>query len=290
MAALDDTTLPAPRRCWTLSRLSRPGLLGLGGVMLLLALGTLAPLLFNLDPYGLSERLRWLPTPGAGGPWLGTDDLGRDQLARLVYGARTSLGIGLAVVASSLLLGTLLGLLAGVYGGWVDRLVTRAMDLAMSLPSILLAIVVVAVLGPGLLNAVLAVSVVAVPRFVRVVRSVAVLEMKKPYVQAARSCGVSRWRLLYSEVLPNCRAPVIVQAALGFSDAILEIAALGFLGLGAPAPVAEWGAMLADARPFIETEPHLMLLPGLCLLAAVLSFNLLGDALRDALDPRTGSR
>ncbi|NML18018.1 ABC transporter permease [Azohydromonas caseinilytica] len=290
MAALDDTTLPAPRRAWPLGRLSRPGLLGLGGVMLLLAVGTLAPLLFDLDPYGLSQRLRWPPTPGAGGPWLGTDDLGRDQLARLVYGARTSLGIGLAVVASSLGVGTLLGLLAGVYGGWVDRLVARAMDLAMSLPSILLAIVVVAVLGPGLLNAVLAVSLVAVPRFVRVVRSVAVLEMRKPYVQAARSCGVSRWRLLYSEVLPNCRAPVIVQAALGFSDAILEIAALGFLGLGAPAPVAEWGAMLADARPFIETEPHLMLLPGLCILAAVLSFNLLGDALRDALDPRTGSR
>ncbi|MFC4160297.1 ABC transporter permease [Chitinimonas lacunae] len=267
--------------------LSRSGWFGLGCVLLLLALGYLGPQLFSLDPYGLgSERLLPPQWTGGTGPLLGTDDLGRDMLARLVYGARSSLSVGLAVVSVSVLIGTTLGLLAGVYGGWIDAAIMRLTDAIMTLPSILLAIVIVAVLGPGLFNAVLAVTLVAIPRFIRIVRSVAALEMKKQYVLAARSCGASRFKILWSEVLPNCWSPVIVQASLGFSDAILEIAALGFLGLGARAPVAEWGMMLADARPFIESAPYLVILPGGCIMLTVLGFNLLGDALQDLLDPK----
>jgi peptide/nickel transport system permease protein/dipeptide transport system permease protein len=270
---------------------SLSGKLGVLCVLLLLVIGYLSPLAFDLDPYSLSENLRAKPgLLGGAGPLLGTDDLGRDVLSRLVYGARSSVGIGLAVVVVSMLLGTLLGLLAGVYGGWVEAVIMRANDVLMTLPSILLAIVVVAVLGTGLLTAMLAVTVVSVPGFVRIVRSVAALEMKKQYVQAARTGGSSRIKILWSEVLPNCWGPIIAQATLGFSDAILQIAALGFLGLGAKPPVAEWGVMLADARPFIESDPHLIILPGLCLLVAVLGFNLLGDTLQQRLDPkaRTG--
>ncbi|HZW21737.1 ABC transporter permease [Noviherbaspirillum sp.] len=264
------------------------GWLGLACVLALALPGCLGPLLLPLDPYGLgAERLAAPRLAGAGGPLLGTDDLGRDLLARLVYGARSSLGIGIAVVAVAALAGTALGLFAGVYGGRLDALIMRLMDAVMTLPSILLAIVIVAALGPGLPNAMLAVTVVAVPRFTRLVRAVAALEMRKQYVQAARAAGASRFRILWSEVLPNCTGPVIAQAALGFSDAILEIAALGFLGLGATPPLAEWGAMLADARPFIESAPYMMVLPGVCILLAVLGFNLLGDALQDMLDPGT---
>ncbi|WP_434632533.1 ABC transporter permease [Chromobacterium sp. CV08] len=274
-----------PYRSWR----GAAGRIALYGTLALMALALLAPLVVHLDPYGLSDRLR--AAPGlAGGPLLGTDDLGRDLLARLVYGARSSMGIGFGVVTVSMLTGSLLGLLAGVYGGWIDTVITRLTDIVMTLPSILLAIVVVAVLGPGLLNMTVAITLVAVPRFIRIVRSVASLEMKKQYVQAAHTCGSSRFTILWSEVLPNCWGPIIVQASLGFSDAILEIAALGFLGLGARPPLAEWGTMLADARPFIESSPYLLVLPGLCILATVLTFNLLGDALQEKLDPKLGGQ
>lgn len=263
------------------------GNIGFFVLVSLLLLGFLAPLLLDLSPYQLSSELlappSWNPLSV---PILGTDDLGRDMFARLVYGARCSLGIGFVVVAVSLVIGVGLGLLAGVYGGWLDALIMRLVDLLMCLPSILLAIVIVAVLGSGLVNAVVAVTIIGIPRFVRVVRSVAIQEMQKTYVMAAFASGSSRFRVLWSEVLPNCVPPVIVQAALGFSDAILEIAALGFLGLGAKPPVAEWGAMLADARPFIESHPLLVVMPGVCILLTVLSFNLVGDTLRDRLDPK----
>ncbi|MCW8126205.1 ABC transporter permease [Microbulbifer halophilus] len=253
----------------------------------LLALGFVFPLLLDLSPYRMGSELLQAPSWNPlSAPLLGTDDLGRDMFARLVYGARCSLGIGFVVVTVSLVVGVGLGLLAGVYGGWLDTLIMRLVDLLMCLPSILLAIVIVAVLGSGLGNAIVAVTIIGIPRFVRVVRAVAIQEMQKTYVTAAFASGSSRLRVLCTEVLPNCVPPVIVQAALGFSDAILEIAALGFLGLGAKPPVAEWGAMLADARPFIESHPLLVVMPGVCILLTVLSFNLVGDALRDRLDPK----
>jgi dipeptide transport system permease protein len=279
--------LPLPKTSWP--SMGTSGRLGLACVLALAALGVLGPLALNLDPFSLSDtRLAAPHWWSQRGPVLGTDDLGRDMLSRLAYGARSSLSIGAGVVAFSALVGTLLGLLAGVYGRWVDAAITLLTDSIMTLPSILLAIVIVAVLGPGLLNAMLAVTLVAVPRFARTVRSVAALEMKKQYVLAARACGMSRFKILWSEILPNCWGPVIVQSSLGFSDAILETAALGFLGLGAQPPVAEWGTMLADARPFIESVPHLVILPGACIMVTVLGFNLLGDALQDLIDPKQG--
>ena len=267
--------------------ISNTGWLGLASITLLMTLAYLGPHIFTLDPYSLSiDRLMRPHAMITGISPLGTDDLGRDMLARLIYGARNSLSVGMAVVSISMLIGTTLGLLAGVYGAWVDTVIMRLTDAIMTLPSILLAIVIVAVLGSGLFNAMLAVTITAIPRFVRIVRSVAALEMKKPYVQAASSCGASKFKILWSEVLPNCWGPVIVQASLGFSDAILEIAALGFLGLGAKPPVAEWGMMLADARPFIESAPYMVILPGACIMITVLAFNQLGDALQDLLDPK----
>lgn len=220
------------------------------------------------------------------GYWLGTDDVGRDFLSRLIYGARVSMTVGFMVVVVSLSIGTLLGLIAGYAGGWVDIVVMRAVDILMSLPSILLAIVVVTVLGQNLMNAILAVSVTVIPGFVRLVRAQVLVEKNKQYVVASRSFGASSLRQIFVNILPNCMAPVIVQASLGFSDGILNVAALGFLGLGAQPPTAEWGTMLSDARSFIETAPWLVTLPGLCILILVLGFNLLGDGLRDALDPR----
>lgn len=262
--------------------------LSLGCVLLLVCLAGLLPLAFELDPYGLSDNLRAAPgLLGGSGPLLGNDDLGRDVLARLVYGARNSVGIGLAIVAASMSLGILFGLIAGIYGGWLDTVIMRVTDIVMTLPSILLAIVVVAVLGSGLVPAMCAATVVAVPGFIRIVRSVSALEMKKQYVQAARTGGDSNLRILWGEVLPNCWGPIIAQATLGFGDAILHVAALGFLGLGAKPPIAEWGAMLADARPFIESNPHLMVLPGLCLVTTVFGFTLLGDSLQQWLDPKS---
>ncbi len=217
---------------------------------------------------------------------LGTDDLGRDLLSRLVMGAQVSLSIGFFVVLFSLFFGTLLGLIAGSLGGWVDTVIMRVVDVIMSLPSILLSIVVVAILGPNLSTTVIAVGVVLIPNFVRLVRASVMSEMKKNYVMASRSFGASWFRIVVINVLPNCMAPLIVQTTLTFSDGILNAAALGFLGLGAQPPIPEWGTMLADARQFIESAPYLVTLPGLCILIVVLAFNLFGDGLRDALDPK----
>jgi peptide/nickel transport system permease protein/dipeptide transport system permease protein len=269
--------------------INRAGTLGMLTIFLITGIGILGPWVSNIDPYHLSDQLLAPPS------WvsihaLGTDDLGRDQLARLIYGARNSLLIGLGVVLISSLIGTTLGLYAACYGRFIDMLIMRSCDIVMSLPGILLAIIIVAVLGPGLINAMLAVALVSIPRFVRVVRSVAIAEMQKPYILAARTCGASRQKIIWSEVLPNCWNAIIVQTSLGFSDAIVEISALGFLGLGAQPPTAEWGTMLADSRAFMESAPRLMIMPGLCILITVVSFNLLGDALQDRLDPNLKNR
>lgn len=217
---------------------------------------------------------------------LGTDDIGRDVLSRLIHGAPVSLGIGFFVVILSAVVGTALGLIAGSLGGFVDQVLSRTMDILMAMPSMLMAIVVVSILGPSLVNTILAVGIVSVPSVFRLVRGAVMSEMAKTYVTAARSYGAGWWTIAVVNVLPNCLAPLIVQATLGFSDGILNAAALGFLGLGAQAPIPEWGTMLSDARASIESLPWLVTLPGLCILLVVVGFNLLGDALRDALDPR----
>jgi dipeptide transport system permease protein len=223
---------------------------------------------------------------GSNAHWLGTDAIGRDILSRLIHGARLSLAIGLAVVALSVVIGTVLGLTAGYFRGIFEVAVMRLMDIILTLPSLLLAIVIVAILGPGLMNAMLAVAVVVLPHYVRITRAAVITEMSRDYVTAARMNGAGHLLLMFKEVLPNCTAPLIVQASLGISAAILDAAALGFLGLGAQPPSPEWGTMLADAREFVLRAWWVVTFPGLAILITVLAFNLLGDGLRDAFDPK----
>jgi dipeptide transport system permease protein len=225
----------------------------------------------------------------SGGDWrypLGTDAVGRDLLSRIIHGGRISLFIGLSVMLVSALVGVSLGLIAAFAGGITDTIISRIMDLIVAIPSLVLAILIIAVIGPNLTNTIIAVTIVYLPRYVRLVRGSALAELNKDYVTSARLAGAGPLRLMFVTVLPNCLAPLIVQAALGISDAILEAAALGFLGLGAQPPTPEWGSMLADSREFIRAAPWIVTIPGLAILATVLSINLMGDGLRDALDPK----
>ncbi|WP_456384979.1 ABC transporter permease subunit [Desulfolithobacter sp.] len=217
---------------------------------------------------------------------LGTDAVGRDMLSRLIYGARFSLFIGCVVVSVALFMGVFLGLMAGYFRGWVDTFIMRIMDVVLAFPSLLLALVLVALLGPSLINAMIAIAVVQQPHYVRLTRAAVMGEMSKDYVIAARVIGVRTSRLMFLTILPNCMAPLIVQAALSFSTAILDAAALGFLGMGAQPPTPEWGTMLAEAREFILRAWWVVTLPGLAILTTVLAINLMGDGLRDALDPK----
>ena len=217
---------------------------------------------------------------------LGTDALGRDILSRLIYGARFSLAIGLVVVTLALLSGILVGLLAGYFGGWIDAAIMRVMDIILAFPSLLLALVLVAIIGPGLFNAMLAIAVVLQPHFARLTRGAVIGEKNREYVIAARVAGASNLRLMVATILPNCLGPLIVQATLSFSNAILDAAALGFLGMGAQPPTPEWGTMLAEAREFITSAWWVVTMPGLAILVTVLAINLIGDGLRDTLDPR----
>ena len=269
---------------------NKGSLLGMIVIFIAVILALFAPLLAPHDPTNVyADALRLPPlflSEGSSKFILGTDDLGRDLLSRLLFGSQISLLVGFAVVFLSLTVGTFLGVIAGYYGGWLDKMIMGVTDLIMSLPSILFAIVIVAILGPGISNAIVAVSIVAIPNFVRIIRAQVLAEKSKQYVMAAKLFGASDVKIMFIEILPNCMAPLIVQATLGFSDGILNCAALGFLGLGAQAPMSEWGVMLSDARNFIESSPFMVIFPGLCILIVVLAFNLLGDGLRDALDPR----
>ncbi|MCZ8073096.1 MAG: ABC transporter permease subunit [Paucibacter sp.] len=217
---------------------------------------------------------------------LGTDELGRDMLSRLLHGGRVSLGIGLASVLLSLLPGVLLGLLAAFHQQWLSPAIMRVMDIMLALPGLLLAICVITVLGPGLVNTVIAIAIGALPGYTRLTRAAALAEIHKDYVTASRVAGAGPLRLMFSAVLPNCMAPLIVNATLSFSSAILETAGLGFLGLGVQAPTPEWGTMLSAARDYMQRAPWVVTLPGLTILFSVLSINLIGDGLRDALDPK----
>ncbi|WP_136808855.1 ABC transporter permease subunit [Desulfosediminicola flagellatus] len=217
---------------------------------------------------------------------LGTDAVGRDLLSRLIYGSRFSLFIGCIVVSVSLFAGIFLGLCAGFFRGKVDTAIMRVMDVVLAFPSLLLALVLVALLGPSLINAMIAIAIVQQPHYVRLTRAAVMGEMTRDYVTAAQVIGVKRLRLMFVTILPNCMAPLIVQAALSFSTAILDAAALGFLGMGAQPPTPEWGTMLAEAREFILRAWWVVTFPGLSILLTVLAINLMGDGLRDALDPK----
>lgn len=217
---------------------------------------------------------------------LGTDDLGRDIFSRLIHGSQLSLSIGLMVVTISLVVGISLGLIAGYFQGMIGVLIMRLMDIVLALPALLMAIAIVAVLGPSLINAAIAISVVSLPYYVRLTRATTITEISKDYVVSSRVSGAGPIRIMFTTILPNCLAPLIVQATLGFSSAILDLAALGFLGLGAQPPTPEWGSMLANALQFLQRAWWVVTFPGLIILLTVLAFNLMGDGLRDALDPK----
>lgn len=263
---------------------------GLLVITLFVLTAILAPFLSPHNPVEVSlyDQIK-PPIWEEGGTWknvLGTDDLGRDILSRLVYGARVSLFVALATVGIAVFFGSFLGAISGYYKGFLDNIIMRFMDILLAFPHILLAIVIMAYLGPGLTNAMIAIGIIYIPRFARIVRASVLEECEKDYVTASRSVGARDWRIIFVAILPNCLAPLIVQTTLGFASAILDAAALGFLGLGAQPPTPEWGAMIAMGRSHILRAWWVMTFPGIAILFAVLGFNLFGDGLRDALDPR----
>jgi ABC-type dipeptide/oligopeptide/nickel transport system permease subunit len=263
------------------------------GVLLILAI--FAPQIAPYDPIVPLKNVKRRDTPCIhllGCPkdkpqhLMGIDGNSRDLFSRIVYGARLSLQIGIVTISFAIIVGGFLGAVAGFMGGWLDDPIMRALDVLMAFPSLLLAIAIVAVLGPGLINALLAIAIVEIPIYARVVRA-SVLSVKElDYVAASRALGASEMRILFTRILPNALTPLIVQGTLGIAAAILSAAALSFLGLGAEFPTPEWGLMLGEERNSVFNAPHLVFFPGLAIMITVLSFNLLGDGLRDALDPR----
>lgn len=278
------------REFWYYFRENKGAVVGLWVFGIILLLAILADLIAPYDPTKqFAQHVLQPPFWEEGGSTeflLGTDAVGRDMLSRLLYGARYSFLVGLVVVTVAASGGILLGLIAGFAPRWLDTIIMRIMDIILAFPSLLLALVLVAILGPSLFNAMLAIAVVLQPHYVRLTRAAVLTERGKDYVIAARVAGAGRIRQMFVTVLPNCLAPIIVQAALSFSTAILDAAALGFLGVGAQPPTPEWGTMLADAREFITSAWWVVTLPGVMILVTVLAINLMGDGLRDALDPK----
>jgi len=282
---------PSPlKEFWQGFSYNKGAVAGLIFMTIVVLCAVLAPL---VAPYSPIEQYRdHLLTPpawldgGSSAFLLGTDELGRDILSRLIYGARLSLFIGLCSVLLAMLPGVVLGLLAAFFPKVLGGVIMRVMDIMMALPSLLLAVAIMAILGPGLLNAMIAIATVSLPAYVRLTRASAMTELNRDYVTASRVSGAGLFRLMFNTVLPNCMAPLIVHATMSFSSAILEIAALGFLGLGVQPPTPEWGTMLASARDYIERAWWVVSLPGLTILLSVLAINLMGDGLRDALDPK----
>lgn len=273
---------------------NKTALIGLYIVALLLSFAIFAPIIAPYDPIIQNLDHRLIPPVwtenGSSAYLLGTDDFGRDIFSRIVYGARISLMIGVISVGISLIFGTLMGAFAGYFGGKVDIVIMRVVDIMLSIPAILLAIVIVSILGPDLYNAMIAIGIVGIPTFARIVRGSVLAEKEKEYVTASRVNGSANMRLIFKVILPNCTTPLIVQATMGFASAVLEAAGLSFLGLGAQPPTPEWGAMLADSLQFITTASWMIIYPGIAIFLTVLGFNLMGDGLMDVLDPKMKDR
>ncbi len=287
------------RRAWRQFLRQRSAIIGLIMIGILTFTAVFAPLIAPFEPtdvlLGKEEGVQ-----RRGGPCIhllgcpadqpqhlmGVDGNFRDLFSRIIFGARLSLMIGFVTVAISLTLGLLLGAVAGYVGGWVDNVIMRLLDVLLAFPFLLLAIAIVSVLGPGLLNAMLGIAIVSVPAYARVIRASVLAAREEDYVLAARTIGARPRDILFGHILPNSISPLIVQATLGIGTAILDVAALSFLGLGAQPPTPEWGSMLSSERNQVFTAPHLVFFPGLAIMLTVLGFNLLGDGLRDALDPR----
>lgn len=275
---------------WHYFKRNKGAVIGLVYIILMLLIAIFAEV---LAPHGPAEQFRdallHQPVWQEGGSWsyiLGTDDVGRDILSRLMYGARLSLLVGCMVVVLSLIFGVIFGLLAGYIGGAVDATIMRLVDIMLALPSLLLALVLVAIFGPSIVNASIALTFVALPHYIRLTRAAVLVEVNRDYVTASGVAGAGMLRQMFVNILPNCLAPLIVQASLGFSNAILDMAALGFLGMGAQPPTPEWGTMLSDVLQYAQSAWWVVTFPGLIILLTVLAFNLMGDGLRDALDPK----
>ena len=277
-----------PTSLWqdALRRLLRNKLAIVGMVILtaFLLSAIFAPWLAPYDP--VKQELVKRRQPPSREHLLGLDEVGRDILSRIIFGARTSLRVGVGSVSFAIVIGALTGAVSGYLGGWVDNLVMRLMDILLAFPSMLLAIAIVSILGPGLMNMLYAIAIVSIPQYARIVRASVLSVKEQDYILAARAIGCPPSHILLRNVLPNCLTPLIVQATLGIATAILDAAGLSFLGLGAQPPTPEWGAMLGRGRGSVFTAPHIVFFPGLAIMLTVLGFNLLGDGLRDALDVR----
>jgi ABC-type dipeptide/oligopeptide/nickel transport system permease subunit len=278
------TTRTTTAAVWRRLRRNRAALAGMAVLALFALSGVLAAWLAPYDPY--RSDLEGSLAPPSTQHWLGTDELGRDILSRIIYGARVSMVIGSISVAIGVALGVPVGLFAGYFGGRFDLLSQRVIDVLLGFPSIILAIVLVTVLGVGLVNVMIAVGIVSVPTYARLVRGQVLSLKTQEFVEAARALGAGTARIVFRHIFPNTLAVLIVQTTLQVASAILSAAALGFLGLGVQQPTAEWGAMLSTARQYIQLAPHTLIFPGLAIMLTVFGFNLLGDGLRDALDPR----
>lgn len=269
---------------WRRFRKNGRAVVGLCIVIILVLCAVLAPIISPYEPNAQDPRNR-LQGPSAG-HWFGTDELGRDILSRIIYGARISMSVGLIAICISLIGGVTLGAIAGYYGGTIDNIIMRCMDVLLSIPTILLNISIVAALGSGLQNVMIAIGVSSIPGYCRIVRASILSLRDQDFVEASRAAGANDFFLITRHILPNCLAPLIVQATLRIGAAILSCASMSFLGLGIVPPTAEWGSMLSTGRDFLRDTPHVCIFPGLAIMAAVFSMNLVGDGLRDALDPK----
>lgn len=271
------------RRAWIRLRKNKSAMFGLVIVTLLVLSAIFAPWLAPYDPYEQNLLMRFKPIGTKGHP-LGTDSFGRDMLSRLLYGSRISLVVGVTAVGFGLVVGVTLGLLAGYYKR-LDNIIMRVMDIMLAFPGTLLAIAIVAALGPGMWNVVIAIGIWSVPTIARIVRGQVLSIKTKEYIVATQAIGCRDVRILFKHILPNCIAPVIVYSTMRIASSIMSAASLSFLGLGAQPPIPEWGAMIAEGRSFLYNAPHIATVPGIAIMLVVFAFNLLGDGLRDALDP-----
>jgi len=274
------------KEAWTRLLRNKTAVLGMVIVALLILMALTAPLIYDYETQVIKQNIdHRQQSPSATHPF-GTDETGRDILARVVYGSRTSLSVGASAVAIALLIGGFLGALAGFYGGMFDNITMRIMDIFLAIPGTLFAITIVAALGPSTTNLMIAMSISSIPRFARIVRGPVLTVRDSEYVEAARAIGAKNGRIIFGHVIPNSLAPVIVQTTLEVASIILSIAGLSFLGLGVQAPAPEWGAMLSSARTYLREYTYMAIFPGLAIVITILALNLLGDGLRDALDPR----
>jgi len=270
---------------WRRLKKQKLAMIGGGIILFFILIAVLAPVITTYSFKEVSLADRFLP-PLSEGHIFGTDDLGRDIFTRIIYGAQISLRVGFFAVIGSIIVGTILGLLAGFYGRWIDMLISRIFDIMLAFPSILLAIAIITILGRSLTNALIAIAIINIPTYGRLVRSKVLSLKEEEYILAAKAVGMKNRRIIFHHLLPNSMTPIIVQGTLGIATAIIETAALGFLGLGAQPPTPEWGTMLADSKDYIQLAPWTVIFPGLSIMLVVLGFNLFGDGLRDALDPK----